>query len=343
MNTIRRHRSLFLRIGIIIIILSIILLYLFCENFKEVVNMIAIALVISYILRPIKRLIQKRNNISNSTASLIVILTTILLCLIAIVLLVPIIFKEINNLGPTIEKLISFLEDTVEKSKILNSSFVKYLYDQGRSKIDTIMFSMSEGLVSYILIFSENLLSLAIIPVVTYYLLADSDKISKKCYYLVPLEKRVVVRKIITDIDMLLGKYIIGQLLLSLIVGIFTFIILIVLDIKFAIALSILNGVVNIIPYFGPIVGGVPVILIALLDSPTKGLWAAVAILIIQQIEGNILSPKITGDSTNIHPLVILLLLLIGEKFGGFIGMVIAIPIGVIIKVIYEDINYYLF
>ncbi|HEY5525015.1 MAG TPA: AI-2E family transporter [Clostridium sp.] len=343
MNTIRRHRSLFLRIGIIIIILSIILLYLFCENFKEVVNMIAIALVISYILRPIKRLIQKRNNISNSTASLIVIVTTILLCLIAIVLLVPIIFKEINNLGPTIEKLISFLEDTVEKSKILNSSFVKYLYDQGRSKIDTIMFSMSEGLVSYILIFSENLLSLAIIPVVTYYLLADSDKISKKCYYLVPLEKRVVVRKIITDIDMLLGKYIIGQLLLSLIVGIFTFIILIVLDIKFAIALSILNGVVNIIPYFGPIVGGVPVILIALLDSPTKGLWAAVAILIIQQIEGNILSPKITGDSTNIHPLVILLLLLIGEKFGGFIGMVIAIPIGVIIKVIYEDINYYLF
>jgi len=305
--------------------------------------MIAISLVISYILRPIKRLIQKRNNISNSTASLIVIVTTILLCLIAIVLLVPIIFKEINNLGPTIEKLISFLEDTVEKSKILNSSFVKYLYDQGRSKIDTIMFSMSEGLVSYILIFSENLLSLAIIPVVTYYLLADSDKISKKCYYLVPLEKRVVVRKIITDIDMLLGKYIIGQLLLSLIVGIFTFIILIVLDIKFAIALSILNGVVNIIPYFGPIVGGVPVILIALLDSPTKGLWAAVAILIIQQIEGNILSPKITGDSTNIHPLVILLLLLIGEKFGGFIGMVIAIPIGVIIKVIYEDINYYLF
>ena len=86
-----------------------------------------------------------------------------------------------------------------------------------------------------------------------------------------------------------------------------------------------------------------PVILIALLDSPTKGIWAAIAIFIIQQIEGNILSPKITGDSTNIHPLVILLLLLIGEKFGGFIGMVIAIPIGVIIKVIYEDINYYLF
>lgn len=340
MHIIKRHKILFVRI---VIIISIILLYLFSQSFKEVVNIIAISLITAYILRPIKDLIQKKGKLKNSTAALIVILTAILLCLIVVVLLAPIIFKEINNLGPTIEKLIVFLEDTVEKSKMLKSSFIKYLYEEGRGKMDNIMFSMSEALVNYILIFSENILTLAIIPVITYYFLKDGDKISKKCYYFVPLEKRVVVRKITKDIDMLLAKYIISQLLLSLIVGVLTFIILIVLDIKFSIALSIFNGVVNIIPYFGPIVGGVPVIVIALLDSPTKGLWAAIAVFIIQQIEGNILSPKITGDSTNIHPLVILLLLLIGEKFGGFIGMVIAIPIGVIIKVIYEDINYYLF
>ena len=64
---------------------------------------------------------------------------------------------------------------------------------------------------------------------------------------------------------------------------------------------------------------------------------------LIQQIEGNILSPKITGDSTNMHPIIIIILLLIGEKLGGFVGMIIAVPIGVIIKVIYEDINDYLF
>lgn len=343
MKIIKGHRGLLVRIGIILIIVSITLLYLFCENFKEVINIIALSIVISYILRPIKKLIQKRNKIKNSTAALIVILSGILLCLVGVVLLLPSIFKELNTLGPTIEKLITFLEDTLEKSKILNSSFIKYLYDQGRNKIDTLMFSMSEGMVNYILIFSENILSLAILPVITYYLLTDNDRISKKCYYLVPLEKRVVVRKIIMDIDMLLGKYIISQLLLSLIVAVLTFIILVILKVKFAFALSIFNGIINIIPYFGPIVGGVPIILIALLDSPTKGIWTAVAMLIIQQIEGGILSPKITGDSTNIHPLIILLLLLIGEKFGGFIGMVIAIPIGVIIKVIYEDINYYLF
>lgn len=79
------------------------------------------------------------------------------------------------------------------------------------------------------------------------------------------------------------------------------------------------------------------------MDSFSKCLWSAIAIFIIQQIEGNILSPKITGDSTNIHPLIIVILLLIGEKLGGFIGMILVIPMAVIIKVIYEDINYSLF
>ncbi|MDB2111168.1 AI-2E family transporter, partial [Clostridium paraputrificum] len=130
---------------------------------------------------------------------------------------------------------------------------------------------------------------------------------------------------------------------LSLIVGVITFIALILIRVKFPLWLSILNGIFNIIPYFGPIFGAVPVVFIAFLESPTKALWAALAILIIQQVEGNILSPKITGNSTNMHPLVIIILLLIGESFCGFVGMILAVPIGVIIKVIYEDINYYIF
>ena len=83
--------------------------------------------------------------------------------------------------------------------------------------------------------------------------------------------------------------------------------------------------------------------IVALIDSPAKGLWIGLGILLIQQIEGNILAPKITADSTNIHPIVIIIILLIGEKIGGVCGMILAVPIGVILKVIYDDLNYYLF
>ena len=87
----------------------------------------------------------------------------------------------------------------------------------------------------------------------------------------------------------------------------------------------------------------VPAVFVALIDSPSKAIWAIIGMFILQQLEGNILSPKITGDSTNMHPIIIIILLLIGEMFGGLVGMILAVPIGVIIKVIYEDANYYLF
>ncbi len=87
----------------------------------------------------------------------------------------------------------------------------------------------------------------------------------------------------------------------------------------------------------------VPAVIVALMISPAKALWVLIGMILIQQIEGNILSPKITGDSIEMHPFVIIVLLLIGDKFGGFIGMIVVVPIAVVIKVLYDDINYYLF
>lgn len=115
------------------------------------------------------------------------------------------------------------------------------------------------------------------------------------------------------------------------------------MKIDFPIILSVLNAFFNIIPYFGPIFGAIPAIAIALIQSPEKALWTAVCLYVLQQIEGNILSPKVTADSISMHPLVVILLLIIGGEIAGFIGMVLAVPLGVIIKVMYEDLNYYMF
>ena len=111
----------------------------------------------------------------------------------------------------------------------------------------------------------------------------------------------------------------------------------------FPIWLSLFNGILNIIPYFGPLFGAIPAVFIALLQSTEKAVWTGALLFIIQQIEGDIVSPKIVGECIRIHPIMIIILLLIGQKLGGFIGMVLAVPIAVILKVIYEDINYHMF
>ena len=93
--------------------------------------------------------------------------------------------------------------------------------------------------------------------------------------------------------------------------------------------LSVVNGLVNIIPYFGPIIGGVPIVFIAMTSSVTKGIIALVGVFIIQQVEGDVLAPKITGDCISMHPVTIILLLILGEKLAGVAGMVLCVPIAV--------------
>ena len=96
--------------------------------------------------------------------------------------------------------------------------------------------------------------------------------------------------------------------------------------------LGLFSGIANIIPYFGPIIGIVPTVIFALFDSTSKAIYAAIAFIVIQQVESGILTPKIIGESVGVHPVYVILSLFIGGKFMGVAGMVIAVPILVAIK-----------
>ena len=293
-----------IKILIISFILLIFLLYIFFKPFKEILSIIIISAIIAYILNPIKKYLINKKFLKEKIATLIIIIGIIILIIGVLLILIPTIFKELNNLGEGIEVLYKYIEAFEEKSKFLKSPFIFFIYSKVKEKLSQFSIVISQSLVDNIISYSESILSMALIPIVAYYFLSDGKNILKKFYLLIPIKKRMLTKKIVKDIDKILVKYILSQIFLSFLIGIITLIVLLVLDIKLPIVLSI---------------------------------------LIIQQIEGNILSPKITGDSTNIHPLIIVILLLIGEKLGGFIGMILVIPMAVIIKVIYEDINYSLF
>ena len=231
----------------------------------------------------------------------------------------------------------------IQSLKLDKLPWFETLYIQTGEKINRFLSSLSVNLIDNLLSMAENLVSLAIVPITTYYFLADSKLIYNKLLLLLPTDKRIIVKNINKNIDKILSRYIFSQLLLSLIIGVLSFILLLILRVKFPLVLAIINGVANIIPYFGPIIGGIPIIFMALTSSVSKGIISAIGVFLIQQFEGNFLAPKITGDSTNMHPIVIIILLVLGDKIGGVIGMVLIVPIAVIIKVIYDDIDYYLF
>ena len=340
----KKYKGLIVKLIIsIIIAISIVMIYAFVEPIRAVTNLLIISIVIAYTLKPLRNYFCEKLHISYKKSSLLIILLLLLSFVGLICCIVPTMLNESGNFGVMLDSIEEYILSLAARFKLDRLPIFETIYIQIGEKINMILSNTSTHLVDNLIDMGENLVTLAIVPITTYYFLADSKLIYNKLLLVLPTDKRVIVKNINKNIDKILSRYILSQLLLCLIIGVLSFILLLILRVKFPLVLSIINAVANIIPYFGPIIGGVPIIFIALTGSVTKGIIAAIGVILIQQVEGNFLAPKITGDSTNMHPIIIIILLVLGDKIGGVIGMVLIVPIAVIIKVIYDDIDYYLF
>ena len=141
------------------------------------------------------------------------------------------------------------------------------------------------------------------------------------------------LNEVLYDIDMVFSRFLRGQLLDALIVAIVTSIVLTIIRLDFAVLLGCFAGITNIIPYFGPIFGAIPAIIVALLSGGfSKAIVTLIAFIVIQQIDGNFIYPKVVGSSTGLHPLFVLLAVTFGGYFWGILGMILAVPIAACIK-----------
>ncbi len=131
--------------------------------------------------------------------------------------------------------------------------------------------------------------------------------------------------------------FIVGKALDSLIIGILAFIGLSIIDAPLVLVLSVIIGITNMIPYFGPLMGGIPSVIITLLINPIDAIWVGLFILALQQFDGNVLGPKILGDSLEISPLWIIVAVIVGGALMGPLGMFIGVPIFAIIKLFVNE------
>ena len=324
-------------------IIFLIAIFFFFKSIKEIIKIILLSFVFAYVLFPIRDYLMKKINIKAKTASLIIILCITIIITAGLINLVPGLFDEILNLGNIINNITKYAEKLFSKFKLSGIPIFDEVYNSLVEKGNKIISVISDKALESVIKYSNEFLAYAVVPVIMYYFLSDGKTLYNKALLIICAEKRILIKKIISNIDRVLSRYIAGQFYLSIIISIISFFIYFIFKVKFLIWLSILNGVFNIIPYFGPVFGAAPAIVIAFMDSTTKGIYVTISLILLQQIEGNILSPAIIGKSIDMHPFVIIILLLIGETVGGFLGMIFIIPLAVIVKVIYNDINYYLF
>lgn len=256
----------------------------------------------------------------------------------------PPLIEELNALANRIPQY------SIEIQKIIDSVTQKYqrfklpstfqlVVDNAIERIQNIILQFVERTTEVIIGILSRFFSLIMAPILAFYMLKDIETIKKNFWTLIPKESRKDIKQLLKKIDKVLIDYLKGQLLVSVVVGLLSMLGLYLLDINFYLIIGIFAGIMNLIPYLGVVFGILPAVFVASFKSFQSILEVIVMFAFVQQLEGSLISPKIVGDKVGLHPILIIFSLLVGGELLGIIGMLLAVPVAGIIKVI---LNHYI-
>ena len=293
---------------------------------------LSLAYLLNFLLRLYERKIKRR-----AISLTLVYLTVVLLILAFVLYLAP---QVSNAMGHFIEEFPDYSDRIITQIESHLASF-----DITENHVDTIGASMDEIIVRFVtfnqnlvpqimehlVVIGETLTSITLGVVLSIYILAKKEMLQRQFTLLITAvigEKKInILIKWLKRADRIFARFFAGMALNSLIVGIITTVLLFVFRIPFAILVGFIVALTNIIPIFGPFIGAIPSAIMIFFISPTKALIFTILILIIQQIDANIITPKILGDKIGIAPIWVLVAILVFGYFFGLIGLIIGVPI----------------
>lgn len=175
------------------------------------------------------------------------------------------------------------------------------------------------------------------IVVISFYLALMKDGIQTFLEAVVPDRYEDYVVNLWQRVEQKVGHWLQAQMFLALVVGLMTYIGLIILDVRFALVFALIAMALEIVPVAGPVLAAIPAIAFALVQSPTLGLWVLILFVVVQQIEGNILVPLVLGKHVGLNPVVVMLAILVGGHLAGIAGALLGVPVATIIVEILDD------
>jgi len=302
-----------------------------------------LAIILAYLLNPLVDFFEGRS-IPRVLSIIMIYLAVGAILALLVTYTIPRIVAEISKLSerlPDFTAMISSnianLQERFQRSNL--PPVFQQLVDQNIHKAQERLLTALEYSVEAVLSLLGKVFISLLTPVLAFYMLKDTSVIKRTISDLIPGKHRRKILAWLSKIDATLGSWIRGQLLIAFMVGLLSTIGLSLIGLDFAILLGVLAGFLDILPYFGPIIGGIPPVVVGLLVSPTMGLKALAVMVVVQQIEGNFITPQILGHTLGLHPLLIIFALLLGGELGGFLGLVLSVPIAAVIKVTLEHIT----
>jgi predicted PurR-regulated permease PerM len=318
-------------------ILIFFLLVAFVWMVREAIALIFVALILASALDPLVDWL-KKFKIPRGMGIIMVYLVLLVVISSAIVLIIPPIATEVKLIANDFP---SYYEKVVNGMNYFTTNRTNLdVVDQIQGSLNAAnsgLTKVASGAFSTLLDVFGGIVSFFLVLVITFYFTVEEEGLKRFLKSMTPAQYQPYALQLMTRIQRRLGYWLRGQLILSVIIFVLTFIGLTVLGVEYALLLALIAGIFEIIPYLGPFMGAVPAVFLAFAQSPLKALFVLILFVVIQQLENNIIVPKVMSKSVGINPLLVIIVLLIGGKMGGVIGMILAVPVATAISVFLED------
>lgn len=325
---------------IISMAIGLAILFYVLSKLKWLFIYFSIALILAYFFDPLyKYLINKK---APKVLAIIVVFGIIIaLLILTIFFVIPSVINQLNVLYNEIPKFINSYQTLIlslepQLSRFIDPADVETLLKENLSELQKNVLSFSQTIIIYLSnIVSSITFGIVIVPLILFYLLRDMLIFKENLYTFISKEKKKEFKEILEEIDRIISGFIRGRIIVCFIVGTLIGIGLYFLNLKFALIIGIVSGIFNFVPYLGPIVGVILALIFALGSPWWVLLMIVVLFVLVNQIEAIFLNPNILGKELGLHPLTVILSMLICGLLLGILGVLVAVPLAAILKVLF--------
>ncbi len=326
----------------ILVIFCIYICFKFLSFAKSIFPSIGISFLLAFLLAPI---VDRIENLGVNRGPAIALLFLFIAGVVILVLnyFIPSISREISSISSTLQSQNS--DTLINKLQIILAQQIPILDNPElanyfSTKLHDLFTSLLQKSLSMALTILSSFTMIITLPFITFFLLKDGQQLKKFLIQKVPNRYFEMSLNLIYKTNKQLGNYIRGQLMVSFVIGSLAIIALYSLNVPYFFIIGIVAGLANMIPYFGPIVGALPAVLVVIIETGSFGpvVGVIIAFAIIQLLDNILVSPLIVSKSVHIHPLAVIIVILIGSQVGGILGMLVAVPIFAVAQVLTKEI-----
>ncbi len=305
----------------------------FLATISQVLIIVFVALVLAAAIDPwITRL--ERMGMARGWAMTIIFVSAMALLSLIVILFVPLVVDQLGKFTQAFPKLYERIFSLYQNNQ---DSVALDTIQKGLQNLNSALSDVTKGVFSSVFGFFGGLVSVISVLVLTFYLTLEEKGMKRIAVDLAPAKYRPYLIQLFNRVEDRLGDWLRGQIILGLIIGMLTLIGLLVFKVEFAVVLALIAGVTELIPIIGPFIGAIPAVIVAFSQDPVLALIVMGLYIVIQQLENNLIVPRVMSKATGLNPVIVIVSILVGGKVAGITGVILAVPTMIIITTFLED------